>query len=116
MVVGINDRDEFGGWENLTSSWLWQCFKSNTLNDAITLVSIANLKPNLIVLDNVYNNQNELIVDLQKLENNALAGVPVIISDDQINPDWLLEFSREIRTIVPGFKASDLRKSAEEII
>lgn len=116
LVVGTSDREEFGGWENLTSSWLWQCFKSSTIDDAISIVSIANLHPDVVLLDKVYEDQSELNTDLQKLQNGSLASVPIILVNDE-NDRWATEASSgNIRTISSDFQASDLRKLAEEII
>jgi signal transduction histidine kinase len=116
LVIGTDDREEFGGWENLTSSWLWQCFKSDTIDDAVSIVSIANLNPDIVVLDNVFDEQNELAADLQKLENGPLASVPIILVDDENNPLATKFESETIRTISSSFQASDLRKLAQEMI
>lgn len=116
LVVGTSDREEFGGWENLTSSWLWQCFKSATIDDAISIVSIANLHPDVVLLDKVYEDQSELNTDLQKLQNGSLASVPIILVNDENNRLATEASLDNIRTISSDFQASDLRKLAEEII
>ena len=116
LVIGSNERDEFGGWENLTSSWLWQCFKSETINAAINLMSIANLKPTLVIFDKSYDDVDALKTDLQLLSKSQLNEVPIIVASDEINLPNYSDTMPAIRFIDQDFKASELRKAAEGMI
>ncbi|MEP4341934.1 MAG: HAMP domain-containing sensor histidine kinase [Lentilitoribacter sp.] len=116
LVIGSNERDAFGGWENLTSSWLWQCFKSETIEAAITLVSIANLKPTLVIFDKCYQDAEELKTDLQLLSKSELTEVPVIVADKETNLPNYNDTLPTIRFIGQEFKASELRKLAEDLV
>lgn len=116
LVVGANDRDQFGGWENLASSWLWRCFKSETIEAAVSLVSIANLKPDLVILDKVFESDAQLADSVQELSDSSLSGLPIIIADDAVKLPKLMNEDYDIQQIGANFKASDLRKLAEKMI
>lgn len=116
LVIGSNERDEFGGWENLTSSWVWQCFKSETIDAAINLMSIANLKPTLVIFDKSYDDVDALKTDLQLLSKSQLNEVPIIVASEEINLPNYSDGKTAIRFIDQEFKASELRKLAEGMI
>ena len=116
LVIGSNERDQFGGWENLASSWLWRCFKSETIEAAVSLVSIANLKPDLVVLDKVFESDTQLADSVHDLNNSPLSGLPIIVADDAVKLPKLMNEDHDIQQISTDFKASDLRKLAEKMI
>lgn len=51
LIIGENERREFGGWSNLLSSWNWLSIIASDYAKAIQLLELTSVKPNLVIID-----------------------------------------------------------------
>lgn len=98
LVIGNNEREEFGGWEELTATWLWQCLVTQNFEDANDMIKALKLKPDLIVLDQSADGYQG-VLDFDFSEAEIFRQVPIIMIGNEQDMDAKI---RKTVHILPG--------------